>query len=175
MTETGRIRHSIAAAVISSTLIVPIPKIPSSSSIYQTVMGTSETDLSEERYSIGTAQVQSSSRGREYVQQRLSELSEARFDFSELIVPTGQAVDQARSVADSLFMYNTPTPSVVPSERGAVLFVWRKAGWDAELEVTALSADVWAKRRADGVEWHGPLNEHGTECSDLLEEVSTAI
>jgi hypothetical protein len=174
MTEPRWLKHSIAAAVISSSLIVPIPEVPAVS-FYQTVVGTSETDLSEERHSIGTADLQRSSRWREYVQQRLLELSEARFDFSELMVPTGQTVDQARSVADSLFRYNTPTPSVVPSEDGAVLFVWRRDGWDVELEVTALTADVWARRRADGLEWHGPLNDRGEQFSDLLEEFSASV
>ncbi len=109
-----------------------------------------------------------------YVYQRLNELGEGSYDFTGLNIPSLLTIDRARSIAFETLGRNIPTPSVVPSEEGAVMFVWRKAGWDLEFEITESEANVWAHRRHDSSGWYGPLSERSVEFSDLLEELSRA-
>lgn len=108
------------------------------------------------------------SRWRNYVEQRLGELSVGAHNFTGLRVPSRHVVDLARHVAQDWFYPDTPTPSVLPSEGGEVLFVWHKAGWDLEISVGPGGAEVWAYDRGSGKELSGSLEELGYATSRVL-------
>lgn len=101
----------------------------------------------------------SDSRWYRYVSQRLRELRSGRYDFSGFQIPAPETVDRAHSLATSIFKPEHPTPSVVPSEEGDVLYIWHKAGWDLEIDVGLEEISVWAHDRRTGGEWYGSLEE----------------
>jgi hypothetical protein len=101
----------------------------------------------------------SDSRWYRYVSKRLRELGNGEHDFTGFQVPTAAVVDYARVVASRVFKPEIPTPSVVPSEDGSVLFIWHKSGWDLEIDVGGEGAAVWARDRYAGREWYGSLEE----------------
>lgn len=98
-----------------------------------------------------------------YVEQRIDDLrcGKGREDW-EGQWPSPAAVTAAWDLACEVFRESTPTPSVVPSEDGAVLFVWRKNGMDAELEVSETGADLWVHDRVAEDLWSSPV----AECRD---------
>jgi len=112
--------------------------------------------------------VQSDSRWRGYVSRRLAQLRRGSGDFTGLLQPSEEVVRRARDVSTGLFRANTPTPSVVPSEYGDVLFIWHKAGWELEIEVGPEEVSVWAHERNSGAVWSGSLAELWPKVSDLL-------
>lgn len=104
----------------------------------------------------------------QYVTQRLIELQAGAFDFTGLRVPTAPVVNAAWAIAVGSFRPDTPTPSVLPSEDGDILFVWHKAGWDVELDVGAEGTEVWAYDRQSGREFSGSFEEHRAEFAEVL-------
>ena len=113
-------------------------------------------------------------RWRRYVEQRLRELSLGAHNFTGLRVPSGHVVDLAARVAQDWFYPDTPTPSVLPSEDGEVLFVWHKAGWDLEIIVGPGGAEIWAYDRGSGKELSGSLEELGYATSRVLMRLAQA-
>jgi hypothetical protein len=104
-----------------------------------------------------------------YVVQRLEELRAGAFDFTGLQVPAEHIVDKAWVVASDYFHFNTPPPSVLPSDEGEILFVWHKAGWDAQISVGSEETTIWAYDRRSGAEFSGSLTSLQNEFSNLLE------
>ena len=133
-------------------------------------ISTSAVERREERNAIGTNAIVRTSRWHAYVVQRFTELESGMFDFTDLRIPPPSAIERAKSIATDTFRPDTPTPSVVPSEDGSVLFVWHKAGWDVELEVSESTASVWAHHREDSSTWHGSLSECSAEFDQLLRD-----
>ncbi len=117
----------------------------------------------------GLESARSDSRWHKYVAQRIDELRAAKYDFTGLKVPPKIVVDRAWGVAATLFKADTPTPSVVPSEDGDVMFVWHKAGWDLEIEVGAEEIMLWAHDRHAGTVFSGSLAEQRARLSSLLD------
>ena len=139
--------------------------------IYPGLFGAA-TDISEhppEEIKAVFDMSRTSSRWYRYVTQRLRELEAGKYDFTDLQVPTSQVVQRARDVANSLFKPETPTPSVVPSGDGDVLYIWHKAGWDLEIDVGPEGAAVWARDRSAGRELYGSLEEQQAWVSSLLD------
>jgi hypothetical protein len=99
-----------------------------------------------------------------YVEQRLGELDRGEGDYTGLRQPSAATVAHARKVAAETFRETTPTPSVVPDDEGAVLFVWHKNGIDGEIAVTEDEASVWVHHRTTGAMWSSPLSEHRGCC-----------
>lgn len=110
----------------------------------------------------------SDSRWHKYVAQRLEALRKGEGDFTGLRRPSELVVDRAWDFAAEAFRSDTPTPSVVPTEDGDILFVWRKAGWELEIEIGAAEDTVWARNRDSGVILRGSLAEMRAEASGLL-------
>jgi hypothetical protein len=119
----------------------------------------------------GTA-ILEDSRWYSYVETRLAEIEFGVFDFTDLLQPSEAVVTRARNLVNGLLQPYVPTPSVVPSEDGAVLFVWNKAGWDLRLEVTESESSIWARERGSGDILYGPLEDHQKRVTDLLDEFS---
>jgi len=111
----------------------------------------------------------SNSRWYGYVSRRLRDLHDARYDFTGFRVPQPEVIDRARFVANYVFKPEHPTPSVVPSEDGDVLFVWHKAGWDLEIDVGLEEISVWAHERSTGRDWYGSLEELRAPAVRLLD------
>jgi hypothetical protein len=111
----------------------------------------------------------SDSRWYGYVSRRLRELRDGKYDFTGFEIPSSEVIEQARFVAMSLFRPDTPTPSVVPSEEGDVLYVWHKSGWDLEIDVGPEATVVWAHERNTGGEWYGALENLRAEVVNLLD------
>src|SRR5574342_1364560 len=109
-----------------------------------------------------------------YVSRRLNELSKAGGDFTGLVRPPNDVIMRAHGVAADLLAAETPTPSVVPSEHGEVLFVWHWAGWTLEIEVGQEDVSVWAFDRASGAMWSGPLAKLRSEVLALLLSMAAA-
>ena len=109
-----------------------------------------------------------------YVSKRLDELERGEGEFEGLQRPSAGAIMSAREVATSVFLDDTPTPSVVPTESGDVAFIWHKNGIDAELDVNETEADLWVRDRASGESWGGAVADHRGCCVarllDRLEE-----
>jgi hypothetical protein len=110
-----------------------------------------------------------------YVGERLGELERGEGDYTELKQPTAATVAHARRVAAETFRDTTPTPSVVPDDEGAVLFVWRKNGHDVEIAVTEGGASIWAHHRASGQMWSSDLTEHRTCCVPRVMDALEAV
>lgn len=104
-----------------------------------------------------------------HVNQRLAELRSGTHDFTGLRVPSEQAIARAQVLAVSNFHFDTPTPSVLPSEEGDILFLWHKAGWDVEIHVGPRETAIWAHERRTGIELSGSFDEHRAEFSALLD------
>jgi hypothetical protein len=110
----------------------------------------------------------SDSRWHRYVAQRLEALRKGEGDFTGLRPPRELVISRAWNFAATAFRSDTPTPSVVPTEDGGILFVWRKAGWELEIEIGAAEDTVWARNRDSGVTLRGSLGEMRVGVSTLL-------
>jgi hypothetical protein len=117
----------------------------------------------------GLERLTSDSRWHKYVYRRIQELKNGEDDFSELPQPASFVIDRAWQVATRVLHPNTPTPSVVPSEDGNVVFVWHKARWDLEIEVGPEEVTVWAHSRNTGEMFSGTLDEQAERLSGLLD------
>src|SRR5262245_10370952 len=60
----------------------------------------------------------------QHVYRRLGELGTGVGDFTGLAQPSPEVVQRARGVAAAMFDSDTPAPSVMPTEEGAVVYVW---------------------------------------------------
>lgn len=69
-----------------------------------------------------------------YVMRRLDEIGRGEGDFTGLKVPAPAVVERARQEALT-WPPDRPTPSVVPTEDGGVLFAWHKDGHSTLIEV----------------------------------------
>src|SRR5260370_12404857 len=98
-------------------------------------------------------------RWQRYVSRRLAALRLGAFDFTGLQIPTPWIVDRASIVAKAYLHPDTPPPSVVPTKDGDILFIWRKAGWDLQIEIGSEGTTAWAYHRGSGAEWSGSLDE----------------
>lgn len=103
-----------------------------------------------------------------YVARRLAVLRSGSGDFTGLKVPSSWVVDRAWAVANSYFRPNTPPPSVVPTEGGNVLFLWRKFGWELHVEIGSEETTVWAYHRKSRRSWSGSVEEQRPEFYSLL-------
>ena len=176
MSEGELLRKAVMSIALVGTTFLPLAAIPATEvgAGNPTVMATSTVERRNRDSQIGTSIVTSASRWQAYVKRRLGELEDGLHDFTDLKIPSTSAIQRARTIAGDTFRFDTPTPSVVPSEEGAVLFVWHKAGWDVEVEVTEIAANVWANRREDSTGWYGPLSEHVVDFDRLLHDFSRA-
>jgi hypothetical protein len=111
----------------------------------------------------------SDSRWQKYVYQRILELRNGEDDFTELPRPAPLVTDRAWQVATRVLRPDTPTPSVVPSDEGNVVFVWHKARWDLEIEVGPEEATVWAHNQNTGEMFSGSLDVQLEKVSSLLD------
>jgi hypothetical protein len=111
----------------------------------------------------------SDSRWQGYVSQRIEELRAAADYVPEFPRPSPFVVDRAWQLATSLLQPETPTPSVVPSADGNVVFVWHKARWDLEIEVGPEETTVWAHDRNTGTMFSGLLDDQLERVSHLLD------
>lgn len=109
----------------------------------------------------------------EYVTRRLTELRVGAFDFTGLRIPAGPVINAAWAIAIGSFHHDTPTPSVLPSEDGDILFVWHKAGWDIEIEVGTEGTAVWAHDRRSGREFSGSFEEHRADFVEVLRTLAS--
>lgn len=103
-----------------------------------------------------------------YAAERLAQLERGEGDFTDLQRPAPEVIRRARDVAARLLQPGTPTPSVVPSELGEVLFVWHKAGWTVDVEVGAEETSVVAYAHRSGTMWGGPVDELWPKVSEVL-------
>lgn len=111
---------------------------------------------------------QSRSRWFHYVVRRLAELATGQ-SVSDMPAPSAVLCNEAFRVAEGLFAPDTPTPSVVPSEDGTVLFVWRSQPLELEIEIGLEETSVWAYERSRGIIWSGQLEEQRVHFSSLLD------
>jgi hypothetical protein len=107
-----------------------------------------------------------------YVYRRLSEILVGAHDFTGLKVPSDKVGRLAWDTAINFLSWDTPTPSVLPSEDGEILFVWHKAGWDIEISVGSEEAEVWAYNRRSGEEFMGSIRELRTAASRALSSLT---
>jgi hypothetical protein len=112
--------------------------------------------------------IRSNSRWYSYVGRRLAELTEGKHASSGMPVPTRIVTERALAVAMEHFDIDTPTPSVVPSEEGNVLFVWRSEMLELEIEIGLKESTVWAYDRSRGEVWSGALAEQQESVSRWL-------
>lgn len=103
-----------------------------------------------------------------YVTRRLAELSSGKSSLSGMPIPLSSTCANALQVAERWFDTSTPTPSVVPSETGNVLFVWRSEALELEIEVGPEETAVWAYDRPHGEVWSGQLEDRRADVSELL-------
>ena len=111
----------------------------------------------------------SDSRWQKYVHQRIEEMRNGEDDFTELPQPTLPIIDYAWQVATRILRPDTPTPSVVPSDEGNVVYVWHKARWDLEIEVGPEEVTVWAHNQKTGEIFSGSLDSQLERVSGLLD------
>jgi hypothetical protein len=173
MSEGDRIFKPVIAFAIAATSMIAVSVMSYEYVQVETnSIGTSYERREVTEYHYGTSSYRNVSRWMQYVTQRLLELGQGLYDFTGLKIPSPATIERARSVVIETLKDNTPTPSVVPSEDGAVVMIWRKSGWDVEFEITESEANVWAHRRIDSSGWYGPLSQHGADFSSLLDELS---
>ena len=113
--------------------------------------------------------VQAGIKWNSYVSRRLAALRVGADDFTGLKVPSPWIVDRAWDVASSYFRRTTPPPSVVPTEDGDILYLWRKAGWELHVEIGSEGTTAWAYHRQSGETWSGSLGERRLEFYNLLD------
>ena len=104
-----------------------------------------------------------------HVSQRIDDLrfGKGREDWDGEWPPLA-AIDAAWTLACELFRDETPTPSVVPSEDGEVLFIWHKNQVDAEIIVSTGEPQVWVHDRASGEMRSGSAADHRDCCIERL-------
>lgn len=166
----------VGTAVVATNLSVTPPgnileaafaqPIRHSSSLYASA-ATRSFNVDYGIVNITRVTVQSRSRWYRYVARRLAELASGEH-VSDMPVTYAALCDRALNVAEELFNFDTPTPSVVPSEDGTVLFVWRSQPLELEIEVRPEETSVWAYERSRGRIWSGQLEEQQARFSNLL-------
>ena len=109
-----------------------------------------------------------------YVASRLLQMAQHNRQPNE-IYPDVRILQRAWSEAIDLFHTNTPTPSVVPSDDGGVLFIWHKGGWDLEIEVRESSSVVWGRTRKpqNATQLEGDLSRLRPQVTAVLRSIST--
>ena len=188
MTSTGSLTQTVATAALAGAVVLggtnlqaqgPVDAFSSqytytteyqlaTSDMLATTTGTTSAPARMQHYS-ELELLKSDSRWHKYVSERMQELKDGEDDFSELPRPTHLVVDRAWQVATLILQSNTPTPSVVPSDDGNVVFVWHKARWDLEIEVAPEEVTIWAHSRATGEMFSGTLGEQLQRVSRLLD------
>jgi hypothetical protein len=113
--------------------------------------------------------VQDGLRWNSYVARRLTAIQNGTNDFTGLKIPSLWVVDRAWAVARSYFKSSTPPPSVVPTEDGNILYIWRKSGWELHVEVSSEEATAWAYHRRSGHSWSGTLTDRHAKFYALLD------
>jgi len=104
-----------------------------------------------------------------YVIGRLTELQRSLVQpDDEIPTPDPAALERSLVELARIMEVDTPTPSVVPTFDGGVMFVWHKAGWDIEVDVGPKETSVWAQRRDGSVCWSGSLDEHVRDVTKVL-------
>jgi hypothetical protein len=183
--QTNRLVTSLASpaaaiALVGTNVLLPAyglttreAELPSygQSTIYPSEISTSVA-VSRMRSEVSEATrafVQAGIRWSSYITRRLAALRMSGNDFTGLKVPSPWIVDRAWAVANSYFRPNTPPPSVVPTEDGDILFIWRKAGWELHIEISSEEATAWAYNRKSGRSWSGSLGERQPEFYTLLD------
>ena len=101
---------------------------------------------------------------RTYLRKRLDDFSVADSPGS----PSRDALAATWNIVGGLLALESPTPSVVPGDDGAVELVWQRGGWHVELEIGPREAYVWAKERETGATWSGDLDEVRDLFRDLI-------
>jgi hypothetical protein len=184
--QTNRLITSAAIAVASTNLFLPSPfsanpwDVAASThgqhSTYQFTISTSfaferiDNEPSDATNAVARTLVQVGIRWNNYVARRLVALRTGASDFTGLKVPSSWVVDRAWAVANKYFKPATPPPSVVPTEDGDILYVWRKAGWELHLEISSEETTAWAYHRKSGRAWSGSLGERLIEFYTLLDQ-----
>lgn len=107
-----------------------------------------------------------------YVEERLDQIESGLDRDGAPTYPEPATVKQARLFADSMFGPRTPTPSVVPSEEGAISFVWHKGGFDLDIEVSDSEVYVCVYHRASGSSFFGSSRQHLVAALGVLESLS---
>ena len=109
-----------------------------------------------------------------YVERRLTEIrgGEGR-ELWDGRWPSPETADWARDVAARALPDNAATPSVVPTEDGAVALIWRKGGWDVELEVRyGCYSSLWASHGESGRMLSGNLGDLLQQFGELMAELA---
>lgn len=104
-----------------------------------------------------------------YVYQRIQEILSDDEDYPEFVRPTSFVINRAWNIATKILRRDAPTPSVVPSDEGAIVLVWHKARWDLEIEIGIQEETVWAHDRNTGAMFSGSLEEQLERVSAVLE------
>lgn len=183
--QTNLLMTSAAIAIAATNVFLPVPYsgVPweegrASSGqhiIYPFTTPTSVTvvgirnESSEATNAVARTQVQTGIRWNGYVARRLQSLRVGASDFTGLKAPSAWIVDRAWAVANNYFSPTTPPPSVVPTEDGNILYVWRKYGWELDLEISSEEATVWAYHQKSGHTWAGTFGERQIEFYNLLD------
>lgn len=82
-----------------------------------------------------------------YVTRRLQEIRDGKGSWEGLKRPHRKTMDRADDFADMYFTELIPTPSVVPTEDGHVLFVWQENDLDLEIEVSKRDVEFRQEKR----------------------------
>jgi hypothetical protein len=112
------------------------------------------------------------SRWHGYVIRRLAELASGQYSYYQEPLPVTAACERALREAEGLFRPNTPTPSVVASDDGNVMFIWRSAVLELEIEIGSEETAVWAYDRRGGTVWSGLLEDRRAEFLGLLDSLT---
>jgi hypothetical protein len=144
-----------------------VPTTPQPDDVFSSITALSSVPLSPSpAQEIEVSQ--SDSRWQRYVSERIEEIRSGSDDYSELPRPSLDVVERAWWVVTRTLRAETPTPSVVPSDEGSIVFVWHKALWDLEIEVGPKETTVWAHNRKTDTMFSGPLDEQRPKLLRLL-------
>lgn len=105
------------------------------------------------------------------VRDRLLEICAGVGDFEGLSQPDYRTLEAAWNVALVTFPAATFPPSVLPTARGGVEFLWRRRGWDVQITVGRDDVHLWARNRVAGT---APISKHMDPTSHGSASASTA-